>query len=67
MADGKRFEVKPERFVERVESLLGHVGSERKELIEGLAVIEAVVEEVVVLCGGLFTPRFKMATDINAN
>lgn len=56
--DVAQFEIKPERFAERVVSVLGHVGRESDGLIEALSLIEAVVEEVISLCGEQYTPRF---------
>jgi hypothetical protein len=56
--DVAQFEIKPERFAERVGRVVGHIGWESKELIGALSAVDVVVEEVIALCGEQYTPRF---------
>jgi Domain of unknown function (DUF4037)/Nucleotidyltransferase domain len=56
--DVEQFEIRPERFAERIERLLGWVGWEIKELIQALSALEVLVDEIIVLCGDQYRPRF---------
>ncbi len=56
--DVAHFEIRPVRFAERIERVVGNVGWEDKELVVALSALEAVVEEVIALCGDQYQPRF---------
>ena len=56
--DSEQLEIKPERFVERIEHLLEYIGWSEEELMKALTAIEALLGEVVALCGEQYKPRF---------
>lgn len=56
--DAVRFTLVPGRFVERIEQVLGQIGWDGDGLKEALSSMEAALNEIIALCGSLYTPRF---------
>ncbi len=53
----------PSGYVERVTMALAHMGATAEELAQSVAVIESVWQDVVVLTGGTYEPRFRLDRD----
>ncbi len=52
--DEEKFDIKPKSFSARVNSIFGAIGRNRKELDETLQAAEALVGEVITLCGNQY-------------
>ncbi len=56
--DEAKFNIKPKGFSERVDSILGAIGRNREELGGSLLATEALLAEVVALCGDQYQAKF---------
>ena len=54
------FSHKPQGFVVRLDRMLGNIGCDSNRLIETLAHAEILLDEVIELCGGKYSPRFDL-------
>lgn len=53
----------PSSYVERMTGALAHVGATAEELVQSVAVIESVWQDVVALVGAMYQPRFRLDPD----
>jgi hypothetical protein len=60
--DEEKFDIKPKSFSARVNSIFGAIGRNRKELDETLQAAEALLDEVITLCGNQYQARYYGST-----
>ena len=56
--DIERFAIKPQNFRESIDNLLGHIGSDREELVETYFAAESLLREVIALCGDQYKAKY---------
>jgi len=56
--DVEKFNRKPRDFSARIETMLGAIGSNPEQIHESLLVAQALLGEVIALCGDKYKPRF---------
>jgi hypothetical protein len=59
--DIERFSIKPERFCQRMDNLLGTIGCDSQKLVETLLTAESLLREVIELCGDQYSAKYKWA------
>ncbi|HEX6477686.1 MAG TPA: nucleotidyltransferase domain-containing protein [Ktedonobacteraceae bacterium] len=56
--DIERFSMKPENFRERIDNLLGHIGSDSEKLFETFLAADSLLREVIALCRDQYKAKY---------